>query len=132
MAELVELEQDESWKLVEQQPVCRLAWWSGNGPSMRPFNHVLHGRSLWIRTSAHSALVRTADDTRVAVLIDDIDVASRLGWSVELRGVAHVHWHIEEVPEEVRTLHTWASGPHPLWIELTPDEIHGLRLISGD
>jgi hypothetical protein len=132
MAELVELEQDESWKLVAQQPICRVAWSSGNGPFVLPVNHVVHERSIWIRTSAYSALVREVDDTRIAVLIDDIDLSTRLGWSVQLRGIAHVHWHVEEVPAEVRTLHTWASGPRPLWLELTPDEVNGRRLVAGD
>jgi hypothetical protein len=132
MAELVELGQDESWDLVGQQPVCRIAWTSGTGPVLLPVNHVVHGRSIWIRTAAWSSLVREVDDMRVAALIDDVDTATRLGWSVQLRGVASVHWHLEEVPEEVRSLHTWASGSRPLWIELTPDEVYGRRLVSGD
>ncbi|GAB7006171.1 hypothetical protein JCM18899A_36440 [Nocardioides sp. AN3] len=132
MADLVELGRDESWDLVPQQPICRVAWSTGNGPFVLPVNHVVHGRSIWIRTAAYSSLVREVDDTRVAVLVDSIDTSTRLGWSVQLRGVAHVHWHAEEVPTEVRTLHTWASGPRPLWIHLTPDEIHGRRLVAGD
>jgi len=132
MAELVELGRDESWALVSGQPFCRVAWTSGSGPTAIPVNHVVHGHSIWIRTSAYSSLVREVDDNRVAVLVDDIHTETRLGWSVQLRGTAHVHWHIDEVPAEVRDLHTWASGPRPLWIELTPDEVTGRRLVSGD
>jgi hypothetical protein len=132
MAELVELGRDESWELVGQQPVCRFAWASGDGPVILPVNHVVHDGSLWVRTAAYSSLVREVDDVRVAVLVDDIDTETRLGWSVQLRGVAQVHYHPEDVPDEVRSLHTWASGSRPLWIQLTPDEVNGRRLVSGD
>jgi hypothetical protein len=132
MAELVELGGDESWKLAASQPVCRVAWATGAGPTVIPVNHVVHDRTLWVRTSAYSSLVREVDDVRIAVLIDQIDPETRLGWSVQLRGVAHVHWHVDEVPEQVRALHTWASGTRPLWIEMQPDEVHGRRLLAGD
>jgi general stress protein 26 len=97
-----------------------------------PVNHVIHEHTLWFRTAAYSALVREVDDEQVAVLIDDVDAETRLGWSVQLRGVAHVHWHTEEVPEQVRELHTWASGARPLWVEVHAGEVHGRRLLSGD
>jgi nitroimidazol reductase NimA-like FMN-containing flavoprotein (pyridoxamine 5'-phosphate oxidase superfamily) len=132
MAELVELTDDESWELARSQPFCRVAWTSPTGPTVIPLNHVVDGRTLWFRTSAYSELVREVDDTRAAVLVDEIDTSTRLGWSVQLRGVAHVHWHVDEVPEQVRSLHTWASGSRPLWIELAPDEVHGRRLVAGD
>ncbi len=132
MAELVELQRDESWGLVGQQPVCRVAWASGSGPVVIPVNHVVHDGSLWIRTSAYSSLVREVDDVRVAVLVDEIDTSTGLGWSVQLRGVAEVHYHLDAVPEEVRSLHTWATGSRPLWIQLSPDEVNGRRLVSGD
>ncbi|MDH2415531.1 pyridoxamine 5'-phosphate oxidase family protein [Nocardioides sp. CER19] len=132
MVELVELQSDESWGLAASQPLCRVAWSTGSGPVVIPVNHVIHDHTLWFRTSAYSSLVREVDDEMIAVLVDEVDAESKLGWSVQLRGVAHVHWHREEVPEDVLKLHTWASGPRPLWIELAPTEIHGRRLISGD
>ena len=132
MAELVELGEDESWELASSQPVCRVAWSTGAGPTVLPVTHVIHDHTVWFRTSAYSSLVREVDDERIAILIDEVDLETRLAWSVQLRGVAHVHWHVEEVPEPVRTLHTWASGSRPLWIEMRPDEVHGRRLVSGD
>jgi hypothetical protein len=132
MAELVELGEDESWELASGRPFCRVAWTSGSGPELIPLNHVIRDHTVWFRTSAYSSLVRKVDDERIAVLVDDIDPESRLGWSVQLRGVAHVHWHAEEVPDEVHDLHSWPSGTRPLWVEVRPDEVHGRRLLSGD
>ena len=132
MAELVELDEDESWELAGGQPLCRVAWATGAGPTVIPVSHIIYDRTLWFRTSAYSSLVREVDDERIAILIDDVDVETRLGWSVQLRGIAHVHWHPDEVPNEVHSLHSWAPGARPLWIELKPDEVHGRRLVSGD
>lgn len=132
MAELVALDAEESWQLAGTQNVCRVAWTTGSGPMVIPVNHVLHDRTIWFRTSAYSTLVREVDDERVAVLVDEVHEETRLGWSVQVRGTAHVHWHVEEVPEPVQVLHTWASGARPLWVEIRADEIHGRRLLAGD
>lgn len=127
---LVELGAEESWELAAQQQLSRIAWTSGSGPVVIPVNHVIHDRALWIRTSAYSKLVQEVDDARVAVLIDDIDAASRLGWSVLVRGLAQVHYHSEEVPTAVRELHAWAGGARPLWVEVRAGEITGRRLVD--
>jgi hypothetical protein len=132
MAELVEIGEDESWDLASGQPICRVAWTTGAGPTVIPVSHIIHDRTLWFRTSAYSSLVREVDDERIAAIVDHVDLETRLGWSVQLRGVAHVHWHPDEVPDEVHALQSWASGSRPLWIELKPDEVHGRRLVAGD
>lgn len=132
MPELVELTEDESWELARSRPFCRAAWTSPTGPTLLPVNHVIDGHSLWFRTSAYSELVREVDDERIAILVDEVDTETRLGWSVQLRGPASVHWHLTEVPESVQSLHTWASGARPLWVEVKVEEIHGRRLVAGD
>ncbi|MFT4287031.1 pyridoxamine 5'-phosphate oxidase family protein [Nocardioides sp.] len=128
MAELIELDVDESWDLAGEQGLCRIGWSSGSGPVILPVNHVIHDRTLWIRTSAYSSLVKEVDDTPVAVLVDSIDPETHVGWSVQLRGVAHVHFHTDTVPEDVQRLRTWPDGPRPLWIELAGAEVTGRRL----
>ena len=132
MGDLVELGRDEGWDLASSQPFCRVAWTSSSGPTVIPVSHVVHDHAVWFRTSAFSTLVREVDDERVAVLVDQVDTEHSLGWSVQLRGVAHVHYHLDEVPEPVRALHPLASGARPLWIELRPDEVHGRRLVAED
>lgn len=130
--DVVELDVQECWELAAQQPICRIAWATGAGVTVIPVNHVVHDRAIWIRTSAYSHLVKEADDAKVSILVDDIDRATRLGWSVQLRGTAHVHFHTDDVPDQVRQLITWAAGPKPLWLELRPDDVVGRRLVSGD
>jgi nitroimidazol reductase NimA-like FMN-containing flavoprotein (pyridoxamine 5'-phosphate oxidase superfamily) len=130
--DLVDLETAECWELVSQQPTCRIAWTSGDGPTIIPVNHVVFDEALWIRTSAYSSLVQEVDDTKVAILVDRFDPETRLGWSVQLRGIAQVLFHHDEVPEEVRHLTTWAPGAKPLWVQLRPDEVIGRRLVAGD
>ena len=129
---LVDVDATESWALVGQQSVCRIAWTSGDGPVVIPVNHVVHAGALWVRTTAYSKMVREVDDVRVAVLVDDLDRTTHLGWSVQLRGIAQVHYHAEEVPEPVRALQTWAPGTRALWVEVQPDQVTGRRLVAAD
>ena len=127
---LQELSTEESWRLAAAVGVCRIAWTAPDGPILVPVNHVVHERSVWIRTSAYSQLVREVDDARVALLIDDIDKETHLGWSVQLRGMAEIHFHIDQVPMDVRHLETWAGAARPYWIQVHVRDVNGRRLAA--
>ena len=57
---------------------------------MVPVNFVLTGGRVHIRTAAYSALARECDDSLVAFEVDEFDADSRSGWSVLMRGRAHL------------------------------------------
>jgi hypothetical protein len=93
-----------------------------------PVNYALDGSSVWVRTRAHSDLARQVDESKVALLVDDIDPHTHVGWTVLLRGTAHAEYHEERVPDAVRDLEPWADGPRPVWLHLVPDHVTGRRL----
>ena len=62
---------------------------TGGWPSF-PVNFTVDGRSVHIRTAAYSAAARECDDSPVAFEIDMFDEAERSGWSVLMRGHAHL------------------------------------------
>lgn len=133
MSQLEELTEDDCWNLIgqqsEAQPYFARAGWTGStGPVVIPVNYVVHERSVWIRTSAYSAMAEEVDESLLAVEMDDIDPQSHAGWSVMLRGRAHVFYHDEQAPEAVRGLRTWAGGARPLWVHVAPDHVTGRRL----
>jgi nitroimidazol reductase NimA-like FMN-containing flavoprotein (pyridoxamine 5'-phosphate oxidase superfamily) len=130
MVHLSDITEDECWALVEQSAVGRVAWSEADGPIVLPLNYVVHDGALWLRTSAHSSAAHEIDDDRVAILIDDLDPTTHVGWSVQIRGAARVHYHQSEVPEAVQGLTTWAEGPRPLWIKVEPTSIYGKRLVA--
>ena len=130
MAHLQELSVEECWKLAPANGLARIGWNAPGGPVVIPVNHVVHDDTLWIRTSAHSSMAEQVDESQIAVLVDDIDAETHLGWSVQLKGRAAVYYREEQVPEEVRTLRTWPAGPRPLWIKLAPSDVNGRRLVE--
>lgn len=130
MARLEELSTEECWSLVETSgELARIAWNESTGPTVIPVNYVVHERSVWVRTTAYSAMAEEIDESLVAVLIDDVDQKSHLGWSVLLRGRCDIRYHQDQVPAAVRDLHAWAPGPRPLWVHITPHQVSGRRLI---
>ncbi len=129
--QLIELGEDECWKLASGQLLGRIAWSSGSGPVALPVNYVVHERGVWIRTSAYSSLVREVDDNQVAFETDQIDPATHLGWSVLLRGTAEVRYRPEEVPVEVREHESWPAGNRPLWVHIVPRAVTGRRLATA-
>lgn len=130
MAQLQELSVEECWELAPTSGLARIGWTAPGGPVVIPVNHVVHDGTLWIRTSAHSSMAAQVDESPVAVLVDDIDAETHLGWSVQFRGRAAVLYREEQVPEEVRTMRTWPTGVRPLWIRLTADDVNGRRLVA--
>jgi uncharacterized protein len=132
MAQLVEISVEESWTLLASHSICRVAWAGSDGPVVLPLNYVVHDHTLWLRTSAHSTFSQEIDDDQLAILVDEFDSATQVGWSVQVRGVAEVHYDTDDVPEDVLAhLRTWASGPRPLWINVTPTAVNGRRLPEG-
>jgi nitroimidazol reductase NimA-like FMN-containing flavoprotein (pyridoxamine 5'-phosphate oxidase superfamily) len=130
MAELNVLSPDECWSLLDRQQFARIAWTGPSGPVVLPVNYTRDGEAVWVRTGAHSELAREADESKVAVLVDEIDPVTHSGWTVLLRGTAHAEYHEERVPEAVRGLVTWASGARPIWLRLAPDNVTGRRMGS--
>lgn len=133
MTNLHELSEDECWVLVDQRTseqlhVARVGWNSSIGPVVIPVNYVVDQRTVWIRTSAYSAMAEEVDESPIAVEVDDIDQESRTGWSVMLRGRAAVLYHEDRVPKHIRDLETLAGGVRPLWVRLDPDHVTGRRL----
>ena len=89
---LIDLTADECLMLAASKPVGRLAWAGPQGPTVVPVNYVLAGRRVHIRTAAYSALARECADSLVAFEVDDFDADSRSGWSVLMRGRAHLRF----------------------------------------
>lgn len=132
MTRVKELSVQECWDHVQAESgtVARIAWHGSTGPVVIPVNYTVDEGSIWIRTTAYSAMAEEIDESQVAVLVDDVDKETHLGWSVQLRGRCEIRYHQDEVPAEVRGLEAWAGGVRPLWVHLRPAEVTGRRLVD--
>jgi nitroimidazol reductase NimA-like FMN-containing flavoprotein (pyridoxamine 5'-phosphate oxidase superfamily) len=128
VAQLEELTVEESWRLATDTQVSRIGWTGPRGPVVLPVNHVVHEEALWIRTSAHSSMAEQIDESAVALLVDDLDPDTHVGWSALFKGHAEILYREDQIPDVVKNLHPWPAGPRPLWVRLRPKEVTGRRL----
>lgn len=128
---LIELPADESWKLLSARTVGRVAWAGSAGQTVVPVNFIAVDSEIWFRTTAHSALAREVDDLPVAFEVDEVDDFTRSGWSVLVRGTAHVVYDAARLPDSWPGLETWPAGSHPLHVVVRPDELTGRRLLPS-
>jgi uncharacterized protein len=127
---LVDLSPDECWELAASRPVGRLAWTGSHGRlTVVPVNFTVDGRSVHIRTAAYTEAARECDDSPVAFEVDTFDEAQRSGWSVLMRGHAHLDFAgtaDDEQPD------VWVAGARNLQLRVEVEEITGRRVHPAD
>jgi hypothetical protein len=123
--QLIDLTADECWSLAVTQPVGRLVWTGPVGPTVVPVNFEVNGRRVHVRTAAYSALARECDDSPVAFEIDHFDEATRSGWSVLMRGHAHLDYSGSDGSDDPDV---WPSGARALRVVIDVDEVSGRRV----
>lgn len=123
---LVELDDRQCWELIGTEPVGRLAWQGPAGITVVPVNFRVESEQVLVRTTPYSAAALECDDSPVAFEVDSIDPTTRSGWSVLVRGTAHV-----EVagPDDVDV---WPTGPRALRLRVDPVQVTGRRLPPPD
>lgn len=125
-ARLLELTDPECWDLAASQPLGRLAWTTSRGPTVIPVNFVVRDSQVHIRTAAYSAIARECDDSLVAFEVDEFDAESRSGWSVLMRGHAHLRFDgsqdVDDQPD------VWPAGARVLRVLIDVSTIDGRRI----
>jgi nitroimidazol reductase NimA-like FMN-containing flavoprotein (pyridoxamine 5'-phosphate oxidase superfamily) len=121
--QLIDLTPDECWTLAASMPVGRLAWCRPDGPTVVPVNFIVADGRVHVRTAAYSAQARECDDSRVAFEVDEFDAETRTGWSVLLRGRAHLEFASAPTRPEV-----WPAGARALLLTIDVDETTGRRV----
>jgi nitroimidazol reductase NimA-like FMN-containing flavoprotein (pyridoxamine 5'-phosphate oxidase superfamily) len=129
------LDEAECLRLISPGGVGRLGYSGRFGPTVLPVNYVLFDGSIVFRTAQDS---RTDEDLRtgirgaefkVAFEIDDINPATREGWSVLIRGSAHfVESDAERASVRQAGAEPWAGGARELFLRIAPIQITGRRV----
>jgi nitroimidazol reductase NimA-like FMN-containing flavoprotein (pyridoxamine 5'-phosphate oxidase superfamily) len=126
---------EECHRLLGTQRFGRLAVVAEHLPLVFPVNFALDGQVIVVRTSPGTKL-SAADHANVVFEVDEVDQATRSGWSVVVRCLA------EEVTDAhgddlVASTHAagadpWAPGDHGSWLRLIPQAISGRRIVPGE
>ncbi len=127
-ARYAELDPEECWELIGPAPVGRLVWQGEEGLSVATLNFAVDRGSILIRTIAYGSIARECDDSPVAFQVDHADEATRTGWSVLMRGRAHVEYG-ETVP--IDTIDAWPEGSRLLAVRVVADRVSGRRLTAA-
>lgn len=99
-------------------------------PAIVPVTFAVHEEAIVMCTAADTRLAAAADDGVLAFEVDDLDAASRTGWSVVVTGVA------EHVTDPVARAHIhgkvspWAPGHHDVFIRLPLTVVTGRRIVD--
>lgn len=130
--QLETLDSDECFRLLAAAQVGRLGVVADHYPLIIPVNFGLDRGTIVIRSSAGTKLA-ALEHANVTFEVDDIDSASRSGWSVLVRGQAEEVGveHGQELLERTRATGTspWAPGQREHWVRIIPHQITGRRIV---
>ena len=123
----VELSTTESWTLLREAVVGRLAVIVDDRPDIFPVNHLVDHGSVVFRTAAGTKLAGAAGHF-VAFEVDGYDLLTASAWSVVIKGEAQEVNRLYDVLEVIELpLFPWPSTPKPHFIRIEPDSITGRR-----
>jgi hypothetical protein len=121
----VELSASDSWALLRQARVGRLALVVDCHPDIFPVNHVVDHGTVVFRTAAGTKLAGAVGHT-VAFEVDGFDIRTATAWSVVLKGTAKEVIRLYDVLDVSELpLFPWHSAPKPHFIRIQPDSITG-------
>jgi nitroimidazol reductase NimA-like FMN-containing flavoprotein (pyridoxamine 5'-phosphate oxidase superfamily) len=137
MSNIEILSEAECLRLIAGAEIGRIAFTGRYGPAVLPVNFRLREGVIYFRTTPHSPLdedlqTGIADaDYVVAFEVDELDPATRTGWSVLIQGSAHrVTGAAERALAVQAGVVSWAEGDRELFIRITPHRLTGHRILS--
>jgi nitroimidazol reductase NimA-like FMN-containing flavoprotein (pyridoxamine 5'-phosphate oxidase superfamily) len=129
---LVPLDRAVAVALLEATEVGRLVFTVRALPEVFPVNFRVFEGSVVVRVSGASRAGVGALDTVVAFEVDEIDAASRTGWSVTV--VGHTSEILDRAERErvLALLVPWAGGVRDRLIRIPLDRVTGRRLAVAE
>ena len=127
---LEQLDRDECFKHMERHPagVGRIAL-AGPRPVTIPVNYAVHNGSIVFRTDPGKKFDEAVNDSFVAFEVDWVEPTWQTGWSVLVRGQAHVVTDEQEVARLKRLpLLPWADGDKEHFVRIDCQLVSGRRL----
>jgi uncharacterized protein len=130
---IAELSRDECLRLLGSESIGRVVALTGLGhtPVIRPVNYVFDevSQSVVFRCTAGTKLITLLRAARAWFEVDEIDAASRSGWSVIVSGVTEPVTERHEIRRLERlALHSWIAGPDARWIRIRSRVVSGRRV----
>ncbi|MHA7291473.1 pyridoxamine 5'-phosphate oxidase family protein [Arthrobacter sp. MDT3-24] len=128
---VLELDDEQSWKLLEATGHGRLVVSVAGEPDIFPVNYLTSDRKIYLRTAPGNKLAQLTINSRV--LLETDGILSDEAWSVVLRGTARVLTNSAElaVVEELG-LKSWVPTLKDFYVEIVPTSVSGRHFELGD
>ncbi|XAS68256.1 pyridoxamine 5'-phosphate oxidase family protein [Micrococcaceae bacterium Sec5.7] len=128
---ILNLDDDQSWTLLENTKHGRLVVTVAGEPDIFPVNYVTSGRKVYLRTAPGNKLAELTINSKV--LFETDGILSDEAWSVVLRGVARVLTTSAEIADaEALGLKSWVPTLKDFYVEIVPTSISGRHFEFGD
>ncbi len=132
LSEMLTLDRDECLRLLRTVTVGRIVYTEGALPAIQPVNFTVDGGEVIIWTSSGGKLAAAVGGAVVAFEADEIDTATRSGWSVVVVGHAAV---IRDIDRLVALAgpgsQPWAPGRTNHVIRIKAERVTGRRIVPG-
>ena len=125
----VELDRDECLALLRQATIGRIVLSLKCLPVALPINICVIDDAVMFATDIGSKLDAAVSGQVVSIEVDEIDSSDRTGWSVIVTGVADLVTDRVQFEKARTSLHPWAPGPHPFFVQVPTTLISGRRLM---
>ena len=128
---ILNLDDDQSWKLIEGTKHGRLVVSVAGEPDIFPVNYVVSGRTLFIRTAPGNKLAELTINSKV--LFETDGILSDEAWSVVLRGTARVLEQSADIAAaEALGLKSWVPTLKDFYVEIEPTSLSGRHFQFGE
>ena len=126
------LSEDECWSLLSSVSLGRLVTILGGKPEIFPVNFVTQRPTVLFRTAEGTKLFGAATHPFVAFEADYHDAELTYGWSVIVKGTAHLLSATADILDaEEAPLRPWIATLKPLYVRVIASEITGRRFKFG-
>lgn len=128
---ILELDDEQSWKLLEATQHGRIVVSVAGEPDIFPVNYVTNGQKLYLRTAPGNKLAQLTINSKV--LFETDGILSDEAWSVVLRGTARILDTSAELEAvEALKLKTWVPTLKDFYVEIVPTSVSGRHFLLGE
>lgn len=128
---VLELDDEQSWKLLEGTRHGRLVVSVAGEPDIFPVNYVTSNRKIYLRTAPGNKLAQLTINS--AVLLEADAILSDEAWSVVVRGTARVLGTSAELAAaEELDLKSWIPTLKDFYVEIEPTSVSGRHFELGE
>lgn len=128
---VLELDDEQSWKLLDATQHGRLVVSVAGEPDIFPVNYLTSDRKIYLRTAPGNKLAQLTINSRV--LFETDGVLSDEAWSVVLRGTARVLTNSSELAAvEELGLKSWVPTLKDFYVEIEPASVSGRHFQLGE